>query len=94
MGFLAGLLVGAAAGLAAGFLTAPKSGRQNREFLEEQLPEVAARAPEVVTTIRTEASRRLDEGKEAFRQGVSESRQLLTRQLERAQRGEPSQPPQ
>lgn len=94
MGFVAGLLIGAAAGLVAGLLAAPKSGQQNREFLEEQLPEVAARAPEVVATIRTEATKRVEEGKEAFLQGVSESRQRLTRQLERAQRGEPSQAPE
>ena len=90
MGFFAGLLIGAIAGVAAGILAAPKPGKQSREFLEGQFPELAARAPEVIESLRSEATKRLDEGKEAFRQGVVESRQMLTRQLERSQRGEPS----
>lgn len=90
MGFLIGIVVGAIAGYAAGLLSSPKTGQENRDLIGDRVPELRARAPEVADAVLKEAKSRLDGGREAFREGVTEAREALTRQLERAQRGESS----
>jgi hypothetical protein len=56
--FFGGLLVGAAAGLIAAILTAPKAGRQMRDELTETAKDAAIRAREVATTSAREVAAR------------------------------------
>jgi gas vesicle protein len=51
-GFAIGLLVGAALGLAIGFLFAPKSGKETRELLREKAEAARERATEVSKKVR------------------------------------------
>ena len=46
--FLIGLALGAAAGMAIGFLYAPQSGRETREMIREKAAEARERAKEIV----------------------------------------------
>ena len=55
-GFAIGLLVGAALGLAIGFLFAPKSGQETRELLREKAGAARERATEVSKKVRETAA--------------------------------------
>jgi gas vesicle protein len=46
-GFLVGLIIGAIAGLAVGFLYAPKAGKETRALLKEKAGQLKDRAGEV-----------------------------------------------
>jgi hypothetical protein len=59
--FFVGLLVGAAAGLVAAILTAPKAGREMRDELTETAKEAATKAREVATTGAREVATRARE---------------------------------
>jgi gas vesicle protein len=55
-GFAIGLIVGAALGLAIGFLFAPKSGAETRQFLKEKAVDAKERATEAVRKVRGTAA--------------------------------------
>jgi gas vesicle protein len=55
-GFAIGFLLGAVAGVAIGFLYAPKPGRETRALLMEKAGEVRERATEVTGKVRETAS--------------------------------------
>jgi gas vesicle protein len=60
--FLVGFIIGAIAGVAIGFLYAPKSGKETRALLKEKVGEVREKASEVTGRVReaaTEAGRRV-----------------------------------
>lgn len=59
--FFIGLLLGAAAGLVAAILTAPKAGRQMRDELTETAKEAASKAREVASTGAREVATRARE---------------------------------
>jgi hypothetical protein len=60
-GFFIGLLLGAAAGLVAAILTAPKAGREMRDELAETAKEAATKAREVASTGAREVATRARE---------------------------------
>jgi len=84
MGFLSGLVLGMLAGLAIGALLTPRSGEENRTALRENLP---PKATETLDRALGEARSRLDQGKQAFSEGVSEAREQLTEELQREREG-------
>jgi gas vesicle protein len=45
--FLIGFILGAVAGVAVGFLYAPKTGKETRELLKEKIGEVRGKAGEI-----------------------------------------------
>jgi gas vesicle protein len=60
--FLIGFIIGAVAGVAIGFLYAPKSGKETRALLREKVGEVKEKASEMTGKAReiaTEAGRRV-----------------------------------
>lgn len=59
--FALGALVGAAAGLVAGFLTAPKSGKETREDLKRKANEIKDTTSEKVEKIRSQAEEKAGE---------------------------------
>jgi gas vesicle protein len=62
--FLIGFIIGAVAGIAVGFLYAPKSGRETRALLKEKVGEVREKATEVTEKakeVASEAGRRVRE---------------------------------
>jgi hypothetical protein len=59
--FFGGLLLGAAAGVIAAFMTAPKAGRQMRDELAETAKDAATRAREVASTGAREVATRARE---------------------------------
>lgn len=54
--FLIGFIIGAVAGIAVGFLYAPKSGKETRALLKEKVGEVREKASEVTGRAREIAS--------------------------------------
>jgi gas vesicle protein len=70
-GFGLGLLVGAVAGLAVGFLYAPKSGRDMRALIKEKGEEAWDKADDIVKEAEARAKRIIDDarGKAAQMQG-------------------------
>lgn len=84
VGFLPGLILGAIAGAAVALLTAPRTGRENREFLKTHLPEAAEEAPILLERVREEIRQRLETGREAFRLGQEESRARMMEEFEQA----------
>jgi gas vesicle protein len=54
-GFAIGLLVGAALGLAIGFLFAPRSGEETRRILKEKAETARERAAEITRKVRETA---------------------------------------
>ena len=60
--FLIGFIIGAVAGVAVGFLYAPKSGKETRALLKEKVGEVKEKASEMTEKARevaAEAGRRV-----------------------------------
>ena len=60
--FLIGFIIGAVAGVAVGFLYAPKSGKETRALLKEKVGEVKEKASEMTGKARevaAEAGRRV-----------------------------------
>ncbi len=60
--FLIGFIIGAVAGVAVGFLYAPKSGKETRALLKEKVGEVKEKAGEMTEKAReaaAEAGRRV-----------------------------------
>ena len=55
-GFAIGLIVGAALGLAVGFLFAPRPGAETRELLKEKAEVARGRAAEVTRKVRETAT--------------------------------------
>jgi gas vesicle protein len=55
-GFAIGLLVGAALGLAVGFLFAPQSGKETRQMLRDKAEAARERATEVSKKVRETAA--------------------------------------
>ena len=55
-GFAIGLMVGAAIGLAVGFLFAPRAGQETRQILKEKAAVARDRAVEVAKKVRETAS--------------------------------------
>jgi gas vesicle protein len=51
-GFLVGLIIGAIAGLAVGFLYAPKAGKETRALLKEKAGQIKDRAGEVFSRVQ------------------------------------------
>lgn len=91
-GFLAGLLVGAVAGSAVALLSSPRSGRENRELVKEKAPELPEQAPRLAQRAGMGMKERLDAAREAYRQGSSETRQRMQRELDASQGGPPARP--
>ena len=60
--FLMGFIIGAIAGVAIGFLYAPKSGKETRALLKQKASEVKQRASAVTSRIKESA---LEAGKKA-----------------------------
>lgn len=54
--FLIGFIIGAVAGVAVGFLYAPKSGKETRALLKEKVGEVREKASEMTEKAREVAS--------------------------------------
>jgi gas vesicle protein len=54
-GFAIGLIVGAALGLAVGFLFAPRSGVETRQLLKEKAETARERAAEITSKVRETA---------------------------------------
>jgi len=54
-GFAIGLLVGAALGLAVGFLFAPQSGKETRQLLREKVGAARERAADITRKVRETA---------------------------------------
>ena len=54
-GFAIGLLVGAALGLAVGFLFAPQSGKETRQLLREKAETARERAADITRKVRETA---------------------------------------
>ena len=50
--FLIGFIIGAVAGIAVGFLYAPKSGKETRALLKEKVGEVREKASEITGRAR------------------------------------------
>jgi gas vesicle protein len=50
-GFLLGFLIGALAGVAVGFLYAPKTGKETRAMLKEKAGEFKEKAGEVINRV-------------------------------------------
>jgi gas vesicle protein len=89
-GFLPGLIVGAIAGAAVALLTAPRTGRENREFLKTHLPESTEEAPKLLEQVSEELRERIEIGREAFRAGKEETRRRMLEEFEQARRrGDP-----
>ena len=53
--FLVGFIIGAIAGVAIGFLYAPKSGKETRALLKEKAKEVKGKASEITGRIKESA---------------------------------------
>jgi gas vesicle protein len=54
--FLIGFIIGAVAGIAVGFLYAPKSGKETRALLKEKVGEVREKATEMTEKAKEVAS--------------------------------------
>jgi gas vesicle protein len=50
--FLIGFIIGAVAGVAIGFLYAPKAGKETRAILKEKAGQLKERASEVISRVR------------------------------------------
>ena len=74
---MVGLIVGVVAGAVAGVLLAPRSGSENREKLVEAIPG----APDAATLASTDLKARLEEAREAFREGADQTREQMLREL-------------
>ena len=61
--FALGALVGAAAGLVAGVLTAPKSGKETRADLKAKADDMKAEATDKADRVKTEADKKVAEVK-------------------------------
>jgi gas vesicle protein len=83
-GFLPGLIVGALAGAAVALLTAPRSGRENRDLLKTHFPEATEEAEGLVDRVREEVRQRLEAGRAAFEQGKEETRRSMAEEFEQA----------
>jgi gas vesicle protein len=55
-GFIIGFIIGAVAGVAIGFLYAPKAGKETRAMLRQKIGEVREKAGEVTEKAREAAS--------------------------------------
>ena len=64
------LLIGAAAGAAVALLTAPRSGRETRQVLQEWGREVREKAVRLPSAVRQASERATHAGKEAFRESM------------------------
>ena len=89
-GFLVGMVLGALGGVVAGLLASPRSGKENRELLLEQLPDLKERAPDLMHQVLDQAKARVEEGREAFVEGAQVAREQLTEELQRARHQAPS----
>ncbi|MPZ14485.1 MAG: hypothetical protein GEU73_08695 [Chloroflexi bacterium] len=87
-GFIVGLVFGTAVGVVAGLLLSPRSGQENRASIANQFPEFRDRAPDVMNRVAEEVRSRLEQGREAFRDGAAETRARLQREFEEARQGE------
>jgi gas vesicle protein len=86
--FLAGLMVGALVGAAAGLVWSALNGPEKRDGAGDEGSESQPREP--VAEILVEAKARLEEGRRAFQEGTADARQRLTEQLARARGSGPS----
>jgi gas vesicle protein len=50
--FLIGFIIGAVAGVAVGFLYAPKAGKETRAILKEKAGQLKERASEMISRVR------------------------------------------
>jgi gas vesicle protein len=89
-GFLPGLIVGAVAGAAVALLTAPRSGRENRDLLKAHFPEASDEAEGLIQRVTGEVRQRIESGREAFHQGKEEVRARMTEEYEQARRRGPT----
>jgi hypothetical protein len=83
--FLAGLVVGALAGAAVGVLLAPRSGKETREALMDNIAEMEGPGPGLLRQVGGAIRRRFEIGRVAFVEGKEEARVQLERELQRAQ---------
>jgi gas vesicle protein len=83
-GFLPGLIIGAMAGAAIALLTAPRSGRENRDYLKAHLPEAPEEAEDLFERVAEDIRQRIESGREAFRQGKQETRARMAEEFEQA----------
>lgn len=60
-----GLLIGVAVGVAIGYLTAPKSGRETRELIQEKSEELKEKASGALAKVRDAACSGMGATKEA-----------------------------
>ncbi len=55
--FLIGFLIGAVAGIAVGFLYAPKSGKETRAMLKEKAHELKEKAGDMISRVTKETGK-------------------------------------
>jgi gas vesicle protein len=60
-----GILIGVAAGVAIGFLTAPKSGQETREMIKDKVVELKDKAESALSKVKEAACAKMGAGKEA-----------------------------
>jgi gas vesicle protein len=85
-GFFLGLIVGALAGAAIGLLWSPRSGAENRERLADTLPGLGSKVPDAANEATDDLKSRVEEGREAFREGVAETRERMARELDQSRK--------
>jgi gas vesicle protein len=87
-GFLIGLILGALAGAAAGLLWSPRTGTENREKLAEALSNLGTNAPEELAQAADDLKARVESAREAFDQGVNETRARMQQELDESRKGD------
>ncbi len=60
-----GVLVGVAAGIAIGYLTAPQSGKETRQMIKEKAVELKDKAGDVISKVKDTACARVGASQEA-----------------------------
>ena len=77
------VILGAVGGAIAGFLLSPRSGSENREKLAGVIPEV----PDAASRAGEDLQERVEEAKEAYREGAAETRVRMLHELEARRKG-------
>ena len=83
-GFLTGLIVGVALGVAAGALLSPESGKENRTRLAGELARFGNNPTDFVSQLKAEIQDRLQVAQVAYRTGAEETRTHMRHELEAA----------
>jgi gas vesicle protein len=88
-GFFLGLVLGALAGAAAGVLWSPRPGAENREKLTQAISSgLGPNRSEAAARARDDLIARVENAREAFDEGASETRARMQRELDQSRTGE------